>query len=174
VTYGISGVWGYWLFVQNRQRYPHASIAHHITHMPVSDGKVLLHVTETVRNEGNILLSLEVIQTRVQRVLPPPDTLVRSIAEGKPVQAEGETQYPWPLIGLHESKWAKEQCEVEPNETTDFHHDFIIDESVQVVEVYTYEKNMVKRHREIGWVLKTVYDLRAAQQMPCQDERMKR
>lgn len=162
VAIGFSGVWGYWLFVQNRQRYPHASVAHKITHLPLCNGKLLLHVTETVRNEGNILLSLEFVQTRVQRVLPPPDDLLQSIQGGAPLLAEGERQYLWPLIGLHECKWAKDECEVEPNESTDIHHDFLIDGGVQVVEVYTYVKNVVKRHREIGWDLKTVYDLRDA------------
>jgi hypothetical protein len=169
VAIGFSGVWGYWLFVQNRQRYPHASVTHRITHLPICSGKLLLHVTETIRNEGNILLSLEVIQTRVQRVLPLPDDLLLSIQGGTPLLAEGERQYLWPLIGLHECKWAKDECEVEPNESTDIHHDFLIDGGVQVVEVYTYVKNVVKRNREIGWDLKTVYDLRDAQ-VPCEEK----
>jgi hypothetical protein len=170
----VSGVWGYWLFVQNRQRYPRASIKHSITHVPLSDGKVLLHVTETVRNEGSILLSLECMQTRLQRVEPPPDDLLRRIAEGKPVLAEGKTEYLWPLIGLHERGWDKGQCEIEPNESQDIHHDFLIDAEVNVLEVYSYMKNFVKRKREIGWNLTTFHDLRQTHEVPGQDERMKR
>ena len=155
----VSGVWGYWLFVQNRQRYPRASIKHSITHVPLAEGKLLLHVTETVRNEGSILLSLKCIETRIQRVDPPPDTLLQSIAEGKPLLAEGKTEYLWPLIGLHERTWEKGQCEIEPDESQDIHHDFLIDADVRVIEVYSYMKNHVKRKREIGWNLTTFHEL---------------
>jgi hypothetical protein len=174
IAVAVSGVWGYWLFVQNRQRYPRASIEHSIEHVPMAEGKLLLHVTETVRNEGSILLSLECMQTRIQRVDPPPDDLLRSIAEGKPLLAEDKTEYLWPLIGLHERTWDRGQCEIEPNESQDIHHDFLIDAEVRVIEVYSYMRNFVKRKREIGWNLTTFHDLCDTHEISSRDEGSKR
>ena len=56
IAIGVSGLWSYWFFVQNRQRYPRASITHHITHMPIANDKLLLHVSVTIFNKGDILL----------------------------------------------------------------------------------------------------------------------
>jgi hypothetical protein len=166
----VSGIWGYWLFVQNRQRYPRASIKHSITLVPLTEDKQLLHVMETIRNEGDVLLSLQCMETRIQRMDPPPDDLLQSVAEGQELLEEGETEYPWPMIGLHERRWEKSQCEIEPNESQDIHHDFVIGANVRVIEVYSYMKNFVKRKREIGWNLTTVHDLFDAQEASSREE----
>ncbi|NIV38211.1 MAG: hypothetical protein GWN58_54985 [Anaerolineae bacterium] len=170
----VSGIWGYWLFVQNRQRYPRASITHSINLVPLAEGKRLLHVTETIRNEGDVLLSLECMETRIQQMDPPPDNLLQSVADGQRLLEEGETEYPWPMIGLHERRWEKGRCEIEPNESQDIHHDFVIGANVRVIEVYSYMKNFVKRKREIGWNLTTVHELYDAQEASSREEGSKR
>ena len=54
----VGGIWSYWLFVQNRQKYPRASISPHITHRHIGNDNLLLHVSVTISNVGDVLLSL--------------------------------------------------------------------------------------------------------------------
>jgi hypothetical protein len=154
------GIWGYWLFVQNRQRYPRASIAHHITHRPIADDKLLLHITITVSNIGDILLSLAYLEIRIQQVLPPPTGVLDSISKGYDPVLEGQTEIDWPGIHIRELRFEKAEYEIEPGENHEFHHDFILNAEVQTIAVYSYLKNEKKRDREIGWDSTTVYDLK--------------
>ena len=156
----VSGVWGYWLFVQKRQRYPRASIKHDITHMPIANDKLLLHVSVTIFNKGDILLSLESMETRIQQMLPLSDEVLDSVAKGHKLVSEGETEHIWPTLDSRESRWEKGQREIEPNESQDIHYDFIIDAEIQVIQVYSFLVNETKRGHEIGWDLTTLYDLR--------------
>lgn len=157
----VSGIWGYWLFVQNRQRYPRARLTHAIAHRAIAEDKVLLHVTVTVHNIGNILLSLVNAETRVQQMFPPPPELLDSIGQGiDPVPGEKtEIEY-WPLLDAHETSFEKGSCEIEPGESQDIHHDFVLDANTQTIVVYSYFKNETKRHREIGWDITTLYELK--------------
>ena len=156
----VSGVWGYWLFVRNRQRYPRAKLTHAIAHRAIADAKVLLHVTVTVHNIGSILLSLVNAETRVQQVFPPPPELLDSIGKGlDPVPAgKTEVEY-WPLLDAHVTSFDKGSYEIEPGESQDIQHDFVLDASTQTIVVYSYFKNETKRDREIGWDITTLYEL---------------
>ncbi len=162
----VGGVWSYWLFVQNRQRYPRAGIVHRITHRHIGNDKLLLHVGVTVSNLGNVLLSLIALETRVQQVLPLPDDVLEAIDKGQDPVPEGKTEVAWPLIASHKSKLQKGECEVEPGESQDIHHDFILPGDVEVVEVYTYVMNEQKRRRELAWELTTLYDLSEPEDAP--------
>jgi len=167
----VGGLCSYWLFVQNRQRYARASITHDITHVPIADDKILLHVSITVFNKGDILLPLESMETRIQCMLPPPDEVLDSIAKGHELVSEGETEYIWPSLDSRESRWKKHQREIEPNESQDIHYDFIIDAEIQVIQVYSFLENETKPGRDIGWDLTTLYDLRGTGEAPTQATR---
>jgi hypothetical protein len=155
----IGGIWGYWLFVQNRQKYPRASIVHCISHRHIGSDKLLLHVNATISNVGEVLLSLIHLETRVQQVVPLADDVLDLVSTGENLVPEGETEVAWPLIALHEVRLERGKCEVEPGESQEIHHDFILDTEVKTVEVYTYLINEKKRDHEIAWDLTTLYDI---------------
>jgi len=167
----VSGLWSYRLFVQNRQRYARASITHEITHVPIVDDKILLHVSVTVFNKGDILLPLESMETTIQRMLPPPNEVLDSIAKGHELVSEGETEYIWPLLGSRESRWEKHKREIESNESQDIHYDFIIDAEIQVIQVCSFLQNETKPGRDIGWDLTSLYDLRGTEETLAQSTR---
>jgi hypothetical protein len=155
----VGGVWSYMLFVQKRQRYPRANIEHRITHRSIPDNKLLLHVAVTVRNTGDVLLSLVSGQTRIQQILPLSLELLDPISKGRDPVKAGDREILWPLIKLRKQKWREQECEIEPGESDEFHYDFILDAEVQTIEVYSYFKNAKKPGREIGWGWTTIYDL---------------
>lgn len=164
----LSGIWGYNLFVRQRQRYPRASLVHHITHKFIGHDKLLLRVTVTISNKGNILLSLASLETAILQVLPLPTDVTVSINEGLDPVPDGETEVVWPTIAFHEPKWEKGKCEIEPNESQEIYHDFILDAKFDTIAVYTYLQNeRKKKHdRTIGWDLTTLYDIRGVEKTP--------
>ena len=68
----------------------------------------------------------------------------------------------WPLIGAQNWIFEKGQGEIEPQETDVLESDFIVDNKVLVVRVYTYVKNP-KKERNIGWPCTSFYNLDATQ-----------
>lgn len=55
----------------------------------------------------------------------------------------------------------KGELEIEPGESDHVYFDCIINSEPEVIEVYSYFKNIKKHWRDIGWPLTTVYDLRS-------------
>ena len=141
----VGGIWTYWLFVRKRQIYPRASIAHHSTHRDIGEGKTLLHVDVTVSNNGDVLVSLVESETRVQQVLPLTAQVSDKIVAGIDPVKKGDTEVPWPHIGRHRKKWEPRMCEIEPGDSQQINHDFIVDSDVETIEIYSYvlnEKNV--------------------------------
>ena len=156
----VSGVWGYWLFVQNRQRFPHAGLLHDVFCHDLPDNKRLVHVTVTIHNLGNILIRLKSGETRLQQVKPFPSRFLQAIKEGKdPVgQSQTEIDY-WPMLDCHEISLPRGTWEIEPGESQEIHHDFVIDRGVQVISLYTFINNKIKHRRQIAWDLTTFHRL---------------
>lgn len=104
-------------------------------------------------------MSLASLETRIQRVLPLSDDLAESIGEGRDPVPEGGTEVAWPLYQCHEQEFRKGECEIEPGESQDINHDFIVDTGLETVEVYSYVTNERKAERTLVWDLTTLYDL---------------
>ena len=166
----VGGLWSYQLFVRNRQKYPRASISHLIGHMQLDDNKLLLHVGVTISNIGDVLLSLVSLETRIQQVIPLSDEVLESIRNGQNPVSEGETEIEWPLIDSQKLELEKgKHFEIEPGESQDIHHDFVLDADAEVIEVYTYLINEEKPKRKIAWDLTTLYGLRNGGALSCDE-----
>lgn len=156
----VSGFWGYWVFVKNRQQYPRANLSQSITHRKIDGRNILLHVVVIVQNVGEILLCLRTAETRIQKVLPLPKPVAKTLRKGENPVLKGETEInAWPLLGCHETGFQENLFEIEPGETQELHHDFVIPSGVKTILVYSYLKNIKKRNREIGWNTTTYYDI---------------
>ncbi len=161
VAIGVGGAWTYLLFIRRRQKYPRAKITHDIMHRSLTTQKTLLRIAVTISNSGDVLLSLVSEIIRIQQILPPPSEVLHSIAHEQDLVREGQREALWPSIGSRRLTWAAGKFEIEPGESDELHHDFVIDADVQTIKVYTYFTNLTKRDREIGWRLTTIYDLRS-------------
>lgn len=159
----VGGIWSYLLFVRTRQKYPRANLKHDLTHRPLGDGFVVLSVKGNISNAGEVLLSLASAQTRVQQVLPPPADLLDAVKKAKDPVREGDTEVRWPLLYSRQSKWGKGEFQIEPGESDAIHYDFILNDQVRTVEVYTYVRNERVRRRDIGWSVTTLYDITSRQ-----------
>lgn len=159
IAFVVGGIWAYMLFVRQRQRYPRATLEQRVVHKRVDERRVLLRVSVTVSNQGDVLLSLASGFVRVQQMVPWPSEFVDAIEKGEDPVRAGETEVEWPLLGERYLTFEESEREVEPGEPDEFHFDFVIGGGVQTVLVYTYISNQHKRGRDIGWGVTTVYDL---------------
>lgn len=159
----VAGWWSYMRFVRNRQTYPRARVEHYISHRPFAQDKVLLRVVVIITNLGEILLSLTSLETRIQQVLPPSCQVLAFVSNGRSPVRKGETEVDWPRVDSHELSLKGEICEVEPGESQEFHHDFVVGAEIRTVAVYTHIMNEKKRARQLGWEATTLYDLPASE-----------
>jgi hypothetical protein len=155
----VGGAWSYKLFIQKRQKYPRAGIEHQIAHKDLGDDAVLLHIAVRIYNVGEVLMSVVCSETRIQQVLPTPTELAASVKQGHDPVPAGQTEVEWPLLRSHKKVYTKGDCEIEPGESHDINHDFIIENGIQTVVIYSYVLNEKKRDRTLAWNLTTLYDL---------------
>ena len=156
----VAGVWAYMLFVRSRQRFPRASLTHRITHRNLNDGQMLLHLNVLVSNPGLIVLRIEEAEARVQQVLPLADNVREAIERGQDPVPQGQREVPWPLLSERICRWKERNFEIEPGEADEVIWDFALSRDIQTVEIYTYFRNVKKRHKDIGWGLTTLDELR--------------
>lgn len=157
----VGAAWTYMLFIKHRQKFPKAEIKHDVVVKKLGHKQRLVHVTVTVKNTGDVLLTLVSHQTRLQEIVPASTDLIQKLHENKDPVKAGESEFLWPMIGERKSDWSDEdqQREMEPGESQDFDVDFFVDPETETVSVYSYFTNMTKSSKEIGWNLTTFHDL---------------
>jgi hypothetical protein len=152
----VGAAWAYNKFVLNRERWPRATLAHQVQHFDLEDGRRLVRVVEEVRNPGSILVQLSARITRLQQVLP---------MEASPLQeleAEMKQEAGWLQIGEHKAEPGASEARIEPGETDRFEHDFLIDDEVEVLQIYSHMRNVAQGgNSDLGWTLTTLYDIRS-------------
>lgn len=143
-------------FAWRRMRYPRATVEQKINHYHLDNGQILLRNAITVSNTGNVLLSIRRVIVRVQQILP---------IEGK-VQdcintalAKKHQEVSWPEIDSKESRWNKNEFEIEPGEIDHLEFDFILGTEINLIQVYCHVKNQKKWTRDIGWPRTRIYSL---------------
>lgn len=155
----VAGLWAYWLFVKNRERFPRASVTHETMVVRVSNNQWLLHVSTVVKNSGKVLLPLDTAFVRLQLVRPLPASIGKALTAGQDPVPEGQQEVDWPLLRSRHWEWPRGAAEIEPGEQETLLADFFVDTSVDVVEVYSYVTNTTKKGRTIGWGRTTLLDL---------------
>jgi hypothetical protein len=156
----IGGIWSYILFVRKRQKFSSADLTHQIKHMHIGNGKILLHVSISVINKGSTLLTLASGVTKIKQLLPLPIELQNRLVEGNNLVEEGNSEVIWPNLQIRRINW-EEELEIEPGESDQLIFDFVLDEKIQIIQVYTHLMNELKRkgERPLGWGLTTTYDI---------------
>lgn len=151
----FAGFWSYMLFIKKRQKYPRACVSHKLEQHSITDGKKLLHLTLNVQNCGEVLLSLIEGEVRVLQMLPVNQNLKNQICSGDIPYLKGYKEISWPVIDEFVFNWSKAKREIEPNESDEYHYDFVVDSAVNTVQIYSHLSNERKRvHPIIKWVYK--------------------
>lgn len=155
----VGGFWAYFLFIQNRQKFPRAAIKHQIMQKSLGNGKILLHVIIEVVNLGDVLVDLKSGKVRLLQVLPLDEDINKIIQSGEDPVSDGQSEISWPLMFSRKFLSKERPCEIEPKECESFQCDFVINNYVQTVSIYSFFQNKTKKGRELGWACTTIHDI---------------
>lgn len=156
IALAVGAAWAYNRFVLNRERWPRATLTHRVQHFDLRDGRRLVRVVEEIHNSGSILVQLSKRITRLQQVLPIETLPLEELEDGNKQEAG------WLQIGEHNVAPGTGEARIEPGETDHFEHDFLIDDEVELLQVYSHMVNVAHGdNSDLGWTLTTLYNLRS-------------
>ena len=154
----IGGWWTYKKFVKKREKFPRASTTHRIIERDVGNKKKLVHVFIEIKNIGDVLLSIESYDVRINKVVPIDNEIREKILKDEDPLSENY-KISWPNLFYRVKNFKEKAWEIEPSENEVENLDFVIDKKIKTIQVYSYFKNTSKTEREIGWEEITFHDL---------------
>lgn len=161
----IGAGWAYWAFVRERTRWPKANLELDMSHRTLTDDRTLLHIKVKVHNAGRGLMKLDELQVQVRQVLPLIAETAQELHEDSLIDADrGKARWRTRPEDQHICRWGPEhqlpaEPEIEPGENDEFGNDFVLPANLEVVYIYVYLKNVVRRGCELGWTVTSYYDL---------------
>lgn len=160
---------GCW-FYQKRQQLPRANLTHKIIHKELDQDTLLVHVTVTIQNIGNVLIQIDHARIEIDRITLLTNQVYEAIQEYEDIQTIEETNesnklsIKFPQLFFRKINFKKEETIlVEPGETENIGFDFIFkqensSEKLQTIRIYCYIRNMISHHRSLGWSFEDFYD----------------
>lgn len=156
----IGGIWTYNAFIEHREVYPKANLTHGITDFKLPNGDNFIRVNISIRNSGNVLLSLSKAEIRLEHVLPINQRILDELVSRKNKIMEGRDRFQWSPIRIRQTTWNPGTAEIEPGESHNMYYEFIIPPEHKVINVYTWFENIEKRPvKSIGWYASTLHVL---------------
>jgi len=163
----IAGWWTYILFIRRREKFPRAELAHHVENLALPRHKRLIRVAVEVKNLGSTIIRVSSVDTRLQHVAPMTEReLQHRLRETPALDANAPPTMQWYLLARRREAIPRGQAEIEPSESETFFAEFIIDDGVDVLRVYSHLENRTKRRywarrreskRGLGWQHITYY-----------------
>lgn len=158
----VGGLWTFRLFVQNRLSQPRAEVQHEVAVRPLDQVRLLVHVAVKVHNESPILMRITSGKVRLIPMLPLDPKLEKALEAGTEPRTPKNDELSWPNSQEIKFQWEGEKkChEIEPQESDEFHFDFVAPLSLRTFQIYSYVKNVAKSKKEIGWNTQSIHDVR--------------
>ena len=160
----IGAVWTYRLFLENRQQAPHLNISHAVVSKHLSNSVVWVHLTVSLENPGDNLVSLRKGDIRLQQILPLHASLLGPLAAGGDLVEKPEDLISWPPLCRYLPKL---DIDIEPKEKDTLEYDFLVPGSLRTIRLYSYFENEMysSRTREVGWHFSTIYEIQEAKEL---------
>ncbi len=158
---------GFW-FIEKRQQFPRANLKHKIIHKELDENTVLIHITVTIKNIGNVLIEINHADIRIHWVAPLTKQIDELIIKAK---NKKDLEIQFPEIDSRELNLNKKEIIIiEPSETHNIDCDFILrkenlenlpkkEKIVTTIMIYCYIRNITSRHRPLGWSFEEFYNL---------------
>jgi hypothetical protein len=121
---------------------------------------MLLDINIIIHNIGDGQMSLQSWQIILSQVIPPTSHFQKKIDAFDISNGKGERILHFhELISEDEYVDIKDKFTLEPNESQQFHRDYIISSEIKTISLYTYFCNIDIEDHSVGWILNTTYDL---------------
>ena len=155
----VGGIWKIVAYVQERRRFPKANLSHKVQAIKLTDKKVCIHTSIRIQNIGNVMLHFESAKHTIYQILPPLDYMQERFESKEYLYDDQGREVNWTIVAEKEFEFAQHPLEIEPGEEDAINFDLLIPSDVEVIQVYTYFKNVKKRKREIGWSVSGIYNV---------------
>jgi hypothetical protein len=156
----IGGIWTYRKYIQNREGLPKAKLEHKITHRIVNEKIMLLDINITIYNIGDSKITIQSWEIILNQILPPISEFLDTINAFEISENEVRSIILWHKLISEIKELGKENRHIiEPNESHQFHKNYIISSEIKTVSLYTYFHNIAIEDHSVGWALNTIYDL---------------
>lgn len=152
---------GAWWVLRRRKTYPRAKFAHAASHVALNSRLLLLRVSVTIENVGDVLLRLEKSVAGVQQVSPVPAEIEPWLVAREELIGSAITEFDWPFIDSRQRNWSGH--EIEPGEAVAFDFELLVPIGVRHVLIYSYFRNVTKPG-DVGWNTSTIYEITPADQ----------
>src|ERR1035441_3333256 len=159
----VGGYWTYKLFVKHRDKYPRATLEHHVQVLDYSADEWQVRVALNIKNEGLVLLDIEDGHTWVQQIKPYASEVVAEFQERIADVEKAPYEVRWPLLDERLHKGDKGDLEIEPQEAHDLYMDFFVNKYYEQILIYTFLENSKKPGRHIGWTDSRITDLKSGE-----------
>jgi hypothetical protein len=177
----IAGVWTIMLTSVYRETNSRIEIAHHISHKSMPEHRSLLIVDVQATNTGKVLVRQDRISVAIFQMLPVEGELLKKLLN----PAGSARKVPdgaWTEIFGDE--FSLQGRTMEPNEREQYVYEFVLDDSVKLVEVYTFLRDEVRSRpglfvwfkelthwqkavdHSYGWERRSIYDLQTSASFP--------
>lgn len=143
------------LLKKQRPDYPRADVNQTVQHRPLCDGLVILRVTATIINKGEVVIKVDTAFTRLLLLLPCDEALLAELRNGTHKRVGGGSRINWGLLEKVTSIHNEPRI-VEPGETDEIHFDFLVPQSVDSVIAFT---NIRNGSTDLVWERSTIYDI---------------
>jgi hypothetical protein len=153
-TVGGIGAAAY-LFFWRRRPYPRLVFSQDIQHHHLTDETVWLRVQVSIENKGDGLARLGARTTKIRQILPLDSRCVPYVVPLDSTLHYGDPHLTWTT--LTESVTSRGEVEIEPSEITTYEVDFLLPNTLQLIQVYTFVENPMKVPTGYGWPIDTIY-----------------
>jgi hypothetical protein len=151
----VGGWWTWSGFVRKRLLFPSANVEHHVT-MWRDVGQTFIHLSIRIINNGNVLMRVEQGCAWVEQLTPLPQSVEGRLGRNEDYVLEGQVDAEWGLIKKRDLP--KGFCrDIEPGETDQIDFDFVIDQDIRRVLIYSHLAN--RRKMVGGWNLNTIHQI---------------
>ncbi|MCJ8321560.1 MAG: hypothetical protein MJK12_18135 [Colwellia sp.] len=151
----VGGVWTYYIFINDRLDKPHADVNIQLQCHNISEEKRLIYITSTIKNRGNSILKSRESILRLNQIIPLPADIKKKVDAGADIVWKGKLEPEWTKLAERKITWEKNGFLIEPSESDQVQKEFVINRSVEALEVYFYLDNEENRHG--GWGLSKFY-----------------
>ncbi len=121
---------------------PHITIAHDITHRPVSDSYVHIEITAILRNTSRVKVEIRDGLFTIQQLAPATDDYVEALYGqafvGQPIYKDMK----WVLIDDIRLEWEPDALMVEPGQSIAVNLEYIVPRGIQSVTLTTFFCNV--------------------------------
>ena len=140
---------------------PHLTITHEISHRRIGDSYVHIDVTATLRNSSKTHVEIRKADFVLSMISPVSDEEIEALYAAS-IEDERYVGFQWEVHEDITIEWSRGELIVEPGESHQETHEFLVSGGVRSVMVYTYFYN--PRHAGSsssaeGWYATTAYDI---------------